>query len=404
MINNWNISMKKAISVLSFFLTLIYFLKTIGHIEDYSVLLVDLGNVLIGICCILLVISSRKTYFNKLMVGFLLYLLLNILICKPPSIFSPYLRLLYMCFVLLVISPIIQNDNFRKLRENSFLYMCVFSVIISLVSFVFYFLGINFFNGDEERLADYLSHGGWFAGLTKHSMLLGPVSGIASVSMFALFLKTKKYIYIVFFLFCLSSVLFSASRGALYSVIVAVVVMVVKASKSMSVFLKRFAFLFTLSFFLFAFSDTLLSGIMHKYEVRDVDQEGVFASRQVRMEHRMDEFLANPFVGIGFASLDLKYEGEYSDTGVVEPGSSWLAILSMTGLFGFFFVFLIFFKSFKYTYNENSLESTAKIGVLSMFVIHMLIEGYFYAAGSPLFFMVWLTLGASVDNKYKILS
>lgn len=308
-----------------------------------------------------------------------------------------------MCFVLLVISPIIQNDNFRKLRNSSFLYMCFFSLLISLVSFIFYFLGINFFNGDEERLADYLNHGGWFAGLTRHSMLLGPVSGIASVSMFALFLKTKKYIYIVFFLLCLSSVLFSASRGALYSVIVAIVVMVIQASKSISVFFKRFAFLFTLSFFLFfAFSDTLLSGIMHKYEVRDVDQEGVFASRQVRMEHRVDEFLANPFVGIGFSSLDLKYEGEYSDTGVVEPGSSWLAILSMTGLFGFFFVFLIFFKSFKYTYNENSLESTAKIGVLSMFVIHMLIEGYFYAAGSPLFFMVWLTLGASIDNKYKI--
>lgn len=403
MINIRSLSIKNVIGVLSFSLTLVFLFKTIGHVEDYSVLLVDLGNVLIGICGILLVILSRKTYINKLMVWFLLYLLLNIIICKPPSIFSPYLRLLYMCYVLLVISPIIQNDNFRKLRENSFLYMCVFSVIISLVSFIFYFLGINFFNGDEERFAEYLSHGGWFAGLTKHSMLLGPVSGIASVSMFAMFLKTKKYIYLVIFLLCLSSVLFSASRGALYSVIVSIFVMMFRASKSISVFFRRFAFLFTLSFFLFAFSDTLLSGIKHKYEVRDVDQEGLFASRQVRMEHRMDEFLENPFFGIGFASLDLKYEEEYSSTtGGVEPGTSWLAILSMTGLCGFFLVFLIFFYAFKHSYIESTLESTAKIGVLSMFVVHMLIEGYFYAAGSPLFFMVWLTLGTSVDNKYKI--
>ena len=41
------------------------------------------------------------------------------------------------------------------------------------------------------------------------------------------------------------------------------------------------------------------------------------------------------------------------------------------------------------------------LGVLSMFMVHMIVEGYVFGAGSYLFFMVWLSVGA-IDAKKRL--
>ena len=39
-------------------------------------------------------------------------------------------------------------------------------------------------------------------------------------------------------------------------------------------------------------------------------------------------------------------------------------------------------------------------GVLTLFFVHMFAEGYIFAGGSFLAFMLWLTVGVATDSKY----
>ncbi len=55
------------------------------------------------------------------------------------------------------------------------------------------------------------------------------------------------------------------------------------------------------------------------------------------------EFESSPLIGVGFDAIDLNLSsasgGYDKDSGMVESGSSWLIILSMTGLIGAILLF-----------------------------------------------------------------
>ena len=386
-------------------LSFVVMLSTIGHITEYSRLIVYSRFALLALCIFFAFFKMPRLFYYKPLVFFFVYLIINVLICQPPAIFSPYARLLLFYFVLLAISPLFQNRYFQIVRKTCFKGICILSVLIAVGSFFCYFLGINLFDRDDELIAQYIHHGGWFSGLTKQSMLLGVVSGIACVFMFAcLLIKRKKLNYVLFFL-CFGALVFSASRAALFSVMFALIIILYLSSRKKMKTLKRlFVFILIGALSYYVFYD-YFGGIRYKYEVRDAEVGGgVFESRETQMEHRLTEFVNNPFVGVGFSSVNLRYSGDYTATGTLEPGSSWMAILSMTGLVGFFFVVFVFFDSYRFVKHMNdSISRMSVLGVLSMFVIHMLVEGYIYAAGSILFFIVWLTVGVALDNKYKFL-
>jgi hypothetical protein len=132
--------------------------------------------------------------------------------------------------------------------------------------------------------------------------------------------------------------------------------------------------------------------LLNKIEYSE-NQNDLTASRSMIWLARFEEFKSSPIIGVGFASIgknDLTNVDK--ETGKIEPGSSWLAILSMTGLLGFIsFLSLLpindLFKRSK-TQNEKLLLS-----MVFFFFIHMLAEGYIYSAGSGLFFLFWLVLG-----------
>ncbi|MDP2455208.1 MULTISPECIES: hypothetical protein [unclassified Kaistella] len=95
-----------------------------------------------------------------------------------------------------------------------------------------------------------------------------------------------------------------------------------------------------------------------------------------------------------------------SDSGKVEPGSSWLALLSMTGIAGFILIVFIFLSALIYLFkNKNDYIISGILGsLLLFFMIHMSAEGYILAAGSLLFFYIWLLLGVIEGyKKYQII-
>ena len=145
-----------------------------------------------------------------------------------------------------------------------------------------------------------------------------------------------------------------------------------------------------------------LSGVMYKQYERSDAGGGVLVSRSGKIENRIDEFLQSPIYGIGFSST--KYNIDIHENGNIEPGSSWLYILSTTGIIGFVLICRLFrlysFRSKKGHRSFCEFNNELEIGLFAFFGIHMLFEGYVFAAGNLTCILLWLIIGHSADLYY----
>ena len=87
--------------------------------------------------------------------------------------------------------------------------------------------------------------------------------------------------------------------------------------------------------------------------------------------------------------------------GQIEPASSWLAVLSMIGLFGFIPFLGLTLHCISYVFRDktNPTNSAFLGGMLFLFMVHMIAEGYVLSAGSGLFFYFWLVIGITEQTK-----
>lgn len=373
----------------TFFLALVMCCNVLGFMPQIPQLIVY------GLLMICAVNSLLKnTRYNMFWIFLLVYIPLCILIASPKSYFRSWERYVMFAILIMTISPMLYSDRLRTIRFNMLkivIYTCVF---IGVGSFFAKFLGINFMKSNFNVV-------GTFGGLTTHSMLLGPLSGIGAVYLCYKTIATQNKYYGIMTALCVMSVLFSASRSALISSLVACVVVIYKMAERKSKFV-RYIFVVSIIFAAtFPVWEQASSGIMEKQQ-RNIESGGQFSSRSSLWNARMEEFKEHPFFGVGFVAIDDTHSSSYSNskTGVIEPGSSWLSILSMTGLLGAFFVFPILYQAFKIAWKSPNETSTILVGLLSLFYMHMIAEGYIFSAGSFLCFTLWLIVGCASDMKF----
>lgn len=254
----------------------------------------------------------------------------------------------------------------------------------------------NYYEGGY--LDDYAGNGGHFSGLTNHSMLLGPISAIAGILLFDRYLKSKNRKLLLLLIPCIGSLFFAASRGALIGFVIAIVSMLYYVSKNKKSFLKRILGITILLAVSFPLWQSFTTDISNKQAGR-VQEGGTFDSRTTKVEARWDEFVKNPIFGVGFASID-PHGKDYYDrvTGTIEPGTSWLTVLSMLGIIGFLLFVNICKKAF---INVKEKRDLFLLGVLTFFLIHFLVEGYIFGAGGPLCSIAWLAIANAYDSKIK---
>ena len=110
----------------------------------------------------------------------------------------------------------------------------------------------------------------------------------------------------------------------------------------------------------------------------------------------MDEFKAYPFFGVGFATMNKEAvsRSSKSGSGTIEPGSSWLFLLSSMGLMGFLSFSILFFRSLYFLFIKESVGINGYFigSLLFLFLFHMIFEGYVIASGAYLCFFLWLLL------------
>jgi len=333
---------------------------------------------------------------NLFFLSFIFFILVSLLLNEIDPVFQSRNRFIAFLSITLLIGPLISSRNLLIFRNTIFNYLNKSFIIFSSLSYLFLVSGI--YTGRKIR-GDFFDRVD-FTGLFSHSMILSPISGLAILSL-TYNLTNKSYskpsiiVQLSLLILCFMSLITSGSRIALIATIFAIITLLLKTFKKKYLVIFKYilpvSIIASLTFNLWGDNaDFLLS----KFAISD---ESIVYSRFSKWENRLLEIEKSPIYGIGFSSVDsnnIYYD--MSSNGTVEPGSSWLAIMSMTGIFGLIsFLFLIssLISRMKESSRNNFLYSYG-----FFFMIHFIAEGYIFASGSILFFTFWLLIGLISDT------
>ena len=284
-------------SLLAFFVAFLYLCNSIGFLPNVPSVFLSLVDVII-----LIYFLTRKFSIKKYYLFFIGYLLVNLIITRPDPVFRSWQRLIAFILLISFAAPIIQNNRARLLRERTLKMVCYICFILSSLTFVAFFLHINFMSVDGDIIQDFETRAGKFSGLYSHSMITGPLSAISSLFVFYYSYAKGKPMYLLLAIPSIGSMLFAASRAALVSFLVASCVMLYKVSGSKCRFLKYFLFFSLLIGGTFPLWKGGLAGVIEKQEMNE--DLGAYGSRTQKWISRAAEIKSSPIVGVGFAAID----------------------------------------------------------------------------------------------------
>lgn len=325
-------------------------------------------------------------------------IILNILVVDIPPFFKPLQRAMLFILLTLTCTSAMETSVATKFRAYLFRYIVFGMIILSVGSFFCFFLGINLMIPEKiaEEYGGYQARGGWFGGLTTHSMMLGPISMISALVFYFLYQKGGRKLYLLLFFLSAMSAVFAASRSALLGLVVAIVYNLL-FGKVNSKMRKRMISILAISAILtIPIAGIAFKGLINKQENRNT-QSSTLNSRQGKFDSRIEEFSSSPIFGVGFCAVD-PASGDYIPAdGRIEPGTSHLSVLSMTGLAGFVVYLIILYKAYHNTKNIKSLHSRFVFACFIAFFVHAWFEGYIFAAGGFLALVYWLVIGQCID-------
>lgn len=363
---------------------MIWFMPGLGN--NYYLLLIAV--------LLLLLFKGRREIIRLDILGLTLIgtCFFSILFNDVPSFFRPWMRLGLLGVVIALVGPFLQNAILQSFRINLFWDIQLFYVATALVSFLGRFIGISRMQGN------------FWCGITNHSMLMGIVAGNAGVFLLMLIIAHDKltpklrWTLGLFLLLCLLMMIGAASRSCIIAFLIGGLVAVFVFMKQYRTRIAKIALVGCVVLYILSPVLTRYSkGIQQKNHGAVMDLN--VTSRRGLWDKGWQTFKDNPFMGVGFSAVDIDTAENTIDTprkGQIEPGSSWLAVLSMTGLAGGIAIVLILNRSrsqLRKVYAKNTYNAAVLYGLLVFYCIHMCGEGYIFAGGSMACFNFWLLLG-----------
>ncbi|MBR4118722.1 MAG: O-antigen ligase family protein [Bacteroidales bacterium] len=361
----------------------------------------DLGVLYYGILIFTLLTTFFQSTIKRIsMTMTILYIacILSILLNDINAVYRPWERFILFVIVTFIASPFIQSDFYDKFRVILYKYIHILLTIVIIISIPYIITG-------EKGLAG-------FGGFTNHSMLLAPISAVTLVTLlYQLYLgKYNKIIVISLIVITFIALLLAASRVSLAGAIVAIIYFFYRLYSNNK---RKFGIIAITIIALMTVTYPLWGGYMEGIEKKneaqltETGEINYTGSRDMLWSQRIREFKSSPLVGVGFGYAKYvtnvnertgRITFQKTETGTVEPGSSWLGALSMTGLLGFTALLVLWFKSLKNSWKVEKRDKLFGVYIgstLIFWAVHMIAEGQIFAAGSFLFFMVWITFGAA---------
>ncbi|WP_195534304.1 O-antigen ligase family protein [Bacteroides finegoldii] len=374
----------------------IFSIVAVANVTGFITL--PVGSIYIALCgvCLIYILTCGELKFNGLYVIMYIAFGISALLAYEPFFNSKVRYMLFLCVTLLC-TPCISSPTaiaFRSLVCRNILMLLTF---LTIGSFLGYFWGINFAQISQETLSVFSSSTN-FGGLYAHSMLLGPLSALVALVFLNTYMLYRKKIFIALFFVAASAVVMSASRGATLALVVPIAYLLFFMKDRGDSRKNLMGLLVVASIIAVFVGDRFAVGLINKQQ-NNVEAGGTFNSRESKWDNRLQEFEENPIFGIGFCAVDLQHYEDYNDAGGVEPGSTHLAILSMTGLVGMMLYLIVLFVSYRSVRRHESVVANMRMCLFLTMITHAIFEGYALFAGGFLCFMYWLVIGQCEDYK-----
>lgn len=338
---------------------------------------------------------------NKKYLFFISAILFSIWLNDIPDFFKAPVRALAFFSLVFIVGPFFVNDRLISMRRLLFVRTLILLRWIILISFILKFLAPTL-----------VTNRSGFSGLTVHSMVISPLAGICVLySLYRFYLTDKRsehYKESAWLCICFIVLLLSGSRGALAATVVSVAFFFIRLYRHhLGKLLQMSLFVLLLAVSTSALWWPYTERLRQKTE-SSRKNGGTISTRERIWQDRIDEFTAFPLFGVGFSSYNLNYiQSKHTinlKAGTIEPGTSWLFLLSSLGLYGFLSFLLPFVYIIYILYKE--LDTGLNGGFLSslmlLFSIHMLAEGYVTASGAYLCFLLWLSISEGEQLLHQI--
>lgn len=337
-------------------------------------------------------LKTRDLFINWECILFLFAAAFSITFNSPDAIYRSWERLCFLFCILLITSPLIYYDKLNKWRQQAFNATMVLFIAIAAGSFLCYCIGLNYSSTAARYGVLGIEETGYFGGLTKHSMLLGPVSGIACCTLLTKYLLRRKGLTLILLFLCFASLLLSASRAAFISFLISS--LYIFFSSELRIKLAQKITIITILCISLLLSALLFSSMMVDKQASSGSHD-LFSSRSELWNARLTEFMDSPLLGCGFASEKIVRSVGILAGGILEPGTSWGAIFAQIGLLGGVPIVILWLKVMLHISKYKNEEGIIITSTAIFFAIHMCTEGYFLAAGNVLCLVAWLTLGVA---------
>lgn len=293
-------------------------------------------------------------------------------------------RWLGLALLMLAVGPVIRNPSAQAVRQAAWVWTINGLLLLAAVFVVWYGLGLPNFGA------------GYFSAFMNQCMLAGPIAGMGGALALARYFRSRSKAFALLAVLAIIPVIASSSRVALLSTIVAYSVLAFRRSFAFGAAMAAVA-ASAVAILLLLPSDSASSNSV----IAAMASKSTVNTRAELWDSRFDEFKGSPIFGIGVA-MGTGGGSAVEEGGSirVEPGSSYLAILAMTGLLGtiaFASAGVMLLKNYSRQTTSN-FGRDAEIAIGTFLAVHGIAEGWVLSFGSPLAMLFWLWVGKMADS------
>ena len=296
----------------------------------------------------------------------------------------------WLGLILLVVSmgPVVLNPVAIEMRSAAWRFSTNGMIALTGIFFLWYLLRLPSFGAGD------------FSSFMYQCMLLGPIVGLGIVIALARAIHGRSWRWGLFAILGFIPLLASGSRVAALATIAAICFLLIRHKPILGL-----GFIVLCACLIYGFvsrggnlesSADSLTGAMAR--------KGNLNSRADMWEARLLEFKSSPLfgIGIGMGSGEAEKGGGKDENGDirVEPGSCYLAVLSMTGGLGtiaFTSALGLLLFGFIGSRHNVGLDKDVLNVVGIYLAVHGVAEGWILGFGGPLCFLFWLWLGKVGD-------
>lgn len=313
-------------------------------------------------------------------------------------------KLALFVLMLAAIGPLMVSAGLCEMRQRLWRLLLWGLRVIVVLSFIVYVTAAIV--DVHSRLYDFIPYADR-DGITNERIMLSAISALVVVD--ALWKATlagatdrrRRLWLIVLAAAAFLTLMQAASRMALIGCVAAMIYVAVAHGRYILAHRKAlFIAVAAATFILILGAAYFSEGILLKLSW-DFEAGSLFRSRSALWTDRLGEFLDNPVLGLGFHAFDrctlpLVDPNWTPDRGPLEPGSSWLTLLSQTGVVGFA-SFAVWLAAWFRRQIRAGHGYTIAIAILLL--INGVSEGWLTYTGGIIFLCFWLNAAAPAENR-----